>query len=126
MNLYNNQIGPEGGVAIGKALAVNAVLSSLDLSGNEICGIDPLGQGTYSAASITALVEALKVNGGVLTNLVLRHNNIGDEGAKALAAALRVNEVLTSIDLRNNSLGDEGKGVIREAVSGRVGFELEM
>jgi len=34
--------------------------------------------------------------------------------------------VLNNIDLRYNDLGDEGKGVIRDAVSGRVGFELKM
>ena len=72
-----------------------------------------------------ALGEALEVN-GVLTNLNLYFNKIGDEGAKALASALRVNEVLNNIDLRYNDLGDEGKGAIRDAVSGRVGFELEM
>ena len=34
--------------------------------------------------------------------------------------------VLTTLDLRYNDLGDEAKGVIRDAVSGRVGFELKM
>ena len=57
---------------------------------------------------------------------MLTKNNIGDEGAAALASALRVNAVLKSIDLRFNRLGDEGKGAIRDAVSGRVGFELKM
>ena len=62
----------------------------------------------------------------MLTNLVLWENNIGDEGAKALAAALRVNEVLTSIDLRRTNLGDKGKKAIQDAVSGREGFKLEL
>ena len=35
-------------------------------------------------------------------------------------------KVLKNINLRYNSLGDEGKGVIRDAVSGREGFKLEM
>ena len=30
LNLFNNKIGPEGGVAIGKALAVNEVLTKLN------------------------------------------------------------------------------------------------
>ena len=34
--------------------------------------------------------------------------------------------VLTTLDLRANDLGDEAKGVIRDAVSGRKGFKLEM
>jgi len=62
----------------------------------------------------------------VLKSLNLWDNSIGDEGAKALASALRVNEVLQSINLEYNNLGDEGKGAIRDAVSGRVGFKLEM
>jgi len=62
----------------------------------------------------------------VLTNLSLYGNGIGEEGAKALASALRVNGVLTILNLCDNDLGDEGEGVIRDAVSGRVGFELEM
>ena len=32
----------------------------------------------------------------------------------------------TSLNLDYNNLGDEGKGAIRDAVSGRVGFELRM
>ena len=72
-----------------------------------------------------ALASALRVN-EVLKSLNLWDNSIGDEGAKALASALRVNEVLQSINLEYNNLGDEGKGAIRDAVSGRVGFKLEM
>ena len=61
-----------------------------------------------------------------LTKLNLRENSIGDEGAVAIADALRVNGGLKRIDLRFNNLGDEGKGAIWDAVSGRVGFELRM
>ena len=56
----------------------------------------------------------------------LRGNSIGAEGAKAIGEALAVNGVLKSINLEYNGLGDEGKGAIRDAVSGRVGFELKM
>ena len=35
-------------------------------------------------------------------------NQVGDEGAKALASALEVNKVLTELDVRYNSLGTEG------------------
>ena len=62
----------------------------------------------------------------MLTELDLSHNGIDDAGAEALASALRVNGVLTTLDLRANDLGDEAKGVIRDAVSGRKGFKLEM
>ena len=62
----------------------------------------------------------------MLTELWLYENDIGDEGAMALASALRVNGVLKSINLEYNNLGDEGEKAIRDAVSGRVGFELKM
>ena len=61
-----------------------------------------------------------------MTELWLGANKIGDEGAAALASALRVNGVLTHLDLESNNLGEEGKGAIRDAVSGREGFKLEM
>ena len=91
------------------------VLTDLDISENYI---------TDEGAK--ALASALRVN-GVLTSISLSRNKIGSEGAAAIAEALRGNGVLKSIELRNNELGgDEGKGAIRDAVSGRVGFELEM
>ena len=75
------------------------VLKLINLSHNQLCGSDTMG------------IRAL-------TKLVLFRKSIGDEGAKALASALRVNEVLKSINLKYNNLGDEGKGAIRDAVSG--------
>ena len=72
----------------------------------------------------TKFVIFLRFSAGVLTDLVLWDNNIGDEGAKALASALRVNGVLKTLDLRYNEIGDEG--AILDAVSGREGFKLEM
>ena len=42
------------------------------------------------------MASALEVN-AVLTELDLRHNSVGVEGAKALASALEVNAVLTSL-----------------------------
>ena len=114
LNISRNQIGPTGAAAIADALKGNAVLTHLDLGANRI-----RDQGA------AAIAEALRGN-GVLKNLYMGYNQIGDEGAKALASALRVNGVLTKIVLWGNNLGDEGKGVIRDAVSGRVGFELNM
>ena len=71
-----------------------------------------------------AIAEALKVN-PVLTSLDLYGNfSIGDDGARAIAEALKVNPVLTKLDLQYNNLGDAGKQAVREAVKGRSGFEL--
>ena len=96
-----------------------------------LCGFEPdqreaiFGGLRLGDADALLIAADLEFN-GVMTSLDISANYISDEGAKALASALRVNGVLKSIDLRFNDLGDEGKGAIRDAVSGRVGFELEM
>ena len=72
--------------------------SQLDLSGNTLCGINPnTGEGTYTA-----------------------------EGIKAIADALKGNASLTKILVRGNQLGGEGGKLLRGAVQGREGFELEL
>jgi hypothetical protein len=44
-------------------------------------------------------------------------NNIGDEGAKAVAAALRGSSV-AHLHLDNNNIGDEGAKAVLEGVRG--------
>ena len=63
LNLEGNNIRAEGAAALASALRVNAVLKTLNLSQNQLCGVDFMGRGTYSVVGITALAEALKVNG---------------------------------------------------------------
>ena len=72
-------------------------LWQLDLSGNELCGLDEDGDGDYTAEGIIALAEALKVNGS-----------------------------LTRLDVRYTCLGEEGMTVLQKAVQGRSGFKLEL
>ena len=62
------RIGAEGAKALASSLEVNKVLTKLNLAGNELCGVDTWGEGTYTAVGITAMAEALKVN-AVLTEL---------------------------------------------------------
>jgi hypothetical protein len=61
-----------------------------------------------------------------LTELRLFHNNIGDNGAKAIAKALKVNAVLTKLDIRINRMGDAGEKAVRDAVKDRSGFVLQL
>ena len=68
----------------------------LDLSRNELCGIDIGGWGTYTAEGITAIAEALKVTGS-LTTLDISGNEIGPEGAKEIAKSLSVTGSLTKV-----------------------------
>jgi len=62
-----------------------------------------------------AIAEALKVN-AVVTTLALGGNYIGGEGAIAISEALKVNAVLTNLNLINNSIGDDGAKAIAEAL----------
>ena len=51
-----------------------------------------------------------------LSTLDLRVNNIGSEGAKVLAPAIRDSHSLTECDLRQNKLGKEGWCAIFDAL----------
>jgi len=44
---------------------VTGGLTSLDLSNNLLCGVTTFGSGTYTAEGITAIAEALRVNGAL-------------------------------------------------------------
>ena len=106
-----NRLGAEGAAALAPALAANGALTSIDLSGNKLCGMATYGGGNYTAEGITAIANALRVNGG-LTTIDLsdnrlcgvwdgddgdEHGNYTAEGITAIADALRVNGSLTKI-----------------------------
>jgi hypothetical protein len=46
----------------------------------------------------------------------LGENDIGDEGAKYVAEALKVNTSLTEITLYDNNIGDDGAKYVAEAL----------
>ena len=72
-----------------------------------------------------ALVEALKVNVTV-EELHLDGCGIGDDGAAAIAEALRSNTSLEYLFLENDGIGEQGEQLLRDAVAGRRGFHLEV
>ena len=51
-----------------------------------------------------------------LAKFCLNGNDIGDEGAKALANALQTNASLTRLDLGRNDIGDEGEKALANAL----------
>ena len=77
---------------------------------------------------MVSVAAALSEGTAVLTHLSLIDNNIGPEGAKALADALNSGRaVLTKLDVRGNyGLNDEAKQALRDAVREREGFKLEV
>ena len=46
-------------------LSSHVLTSQLDLSRNQLCGLDLWGEGTYTAEGITAIADALKVTPSV-------------------------------------------------------------
>ena len=95
----------------------------LDLSSNQLCGINYFGQGTYTAEGITAIAEALKVTGS-LTELNLEGNKIGNEGAAAIAKGLSANGSLTKLDLEYNQLDESAKAALRAAARPALKLDL--
>ena len=153
LDLWGNDIGAAGGVAIGNALVVNASLTSINLLRNEIdlasanalaevaqakrislCGIKPdqteadfrlNGLGPPDAVILASDLSLTNVS-GALTSLSLDGNAIGDEGAAALGDALRVNGALKQLSLEDNELGDEAKASLREIAEGRASLTLTL
>ena len=105
LNFGNNGIGPVGANAVAAMVAVTGALTSLDLSSNQLCGLDRYGRGTFTAEGITAIADALRVN-GALTKMLLAKNKLGEEGTKFLCDALVGNNTLKELDLSgDNSFG---------------------
>ena len=60
-------------------------------------------------------------------SLFLSGKRLGPASAIVIASLIAGNGVLTTLDLRDNDcMGSKGRGVIRDAVSGREGFKLQM
>ena len=139
LDLSENKIGPEGASALGEALKVNTVVTTLILWGNKIGG-----EGNkIGGEGAKAIAEALKVN-AVLTSLDVGHNNfteqavlgivrvarqqdkitnlglrgcnIGPIGAKEIADYIKFTAVVTTLNLGCNSIGDEGAIAIAKAL----------
>ena len=96
---------------------VTGALTSLNLSKNQLCGVDSNGWGTYTTGGITAIADALRVN-GVLTSVELRGNKLGDEGWGAIFAAICGNKdsKIMSMDVSYENIGFAGGKLIAEAL----------
>ena len=100
-NRHGNIGGSAGAKHVAKMLGVNGGLTSIDLSDNQLCGIrtDYRGgqHGAYTAEGITAIADAMRVNGALI-----------------------------ECDLSNNGMGKEGKASILSAAQGKAGFNLHL
>ncbi|KAK3265263.1 hypothetical protein CYMTET_26038 [Cymbomonas tetramitiformis] len=138
LDLEDEETGTEGAMALAAALTPHEQdmliwsLRTLNLAGNQLCGVDDDGDGTYDASGIEALADALAFNTS-LNTLNLAGNNlcgiriIGlDEdgegtydasGIKALAEALVFNGSLNTLNLRSNDIGPEGARALAVALT---------
>jgi hypothetical protein len=117
-DFHNKRLKPPDAILLASDLSqavVTGGLTSINLSGNQLCGIftDGYGnqQGTYTAEYITAIADALRVNGALtVTNLL--QNNLDVESAKMLAEVAKqkgislcgIQRDQTTADFRNKSL----------------------
>ena len=117
LDLSGKKLGVASTIVIASLISVNGALTSLNLAGNQLCGLDKYGDRTYTAEGITAIADALRVNGS-LTSVELRGNKLGDEGWGAIFAAICGNKVskIMSMDASDESIGPAGVQLIAEAL----------
>ena len=98
------------------------VVAEILKSNTSVTEVDLKGNKEIGDEGAKALAEALKVNATVKT-LWLNDCGIGDDGAAALAEALRSNTTLAELHLeQGNDISKQGKQLLRDAVAGRQGF----
>ena len=154
LNVGHNSMSNLGAAAFASAIGVMTSLTSLDLSGNALCGIK-YGRGTYTAEGIKAIADALRVSAS-LTECNLRENELGVEGwtivfnalrdsptskiatwdlsderlgsaiAKPLAEYISVSASLTLLSLRENPLDEEGVIILCNALPNSRVQELDL
>ena len=96
------------------AIAVSASLTKI------LVGFNQLGD-----QGATVLCDALRESTvSKVQELDLKFNDIGPDGAKAIAALCAVSASLTRLDVRLNGMGVEGEAALRKVIEGRSGFEL--
>ena len=96
------------------ALCVIASVTKILVGGNEL-----RDEGTIILCKALRESKVTKVQ-----ELDLSYNEIGPEGAKAVAAMAAVVASMTRLDVRKNNLGEGGKAALRKVLQGRSGFEL--
>ncbi|KOO30865.1 protein nlrc3, partial [Chrysochromulina tobinii] len=108
VDLRGNQLGDEGWGAIFAAICGN---KDSKIISNQLCGLDYCGRGTYTAEGITAIADAMLVNGSLMvTNLL--GNQLDAEAAKMLAEVAKqkgislcgIQRDQTTADFRNKGL----------------------
>ena len=98
-------------------------MTSVDLSSNELCGLDKYGRGTYDATGITAIADVLSVSTSMKSIDISRNYlGYGDDmsGVKAIANALNANTSMTKLAIWDNNIGVEGATAIVNAAPAQM------
>ena len=105
-SLSRNTLGAEGAEALAPALAAYGSLTALDLYFNNL-----------NNEGVSAVCEAIQSNKETkLASLNFGQNNIGPVGANAVATMVAVTGSLTKMSLAHNELEEEGTKAICEAL----------
>ncbi len=107
LDLADNDLNEADVVAIANALKRNSTIRVLDLACNNV-----------GNAAICALADMLKVNTTLIALRLNSNDQIGTEGAKAIASALQTNESLATVDLSQADITGEGAAYLAEALKG--------
>jgi hypothetical protein len=78
-------------------------LSKLDISGNQICGLDEDGRGTHDTSGFAVLTKSI----GNLKELNISNNFLKAQGAEILVPALEANGSLSSLHLGQSNIPEE-------------------
>jgi len=108
----------EGIKAIADALGVNTSLTSLDVSGVRYKPHNLKGSGTVFG-------EALKSNKS-MKELKMKYCELDAEDGKGLAVGLAFSASLTSLNIKDNHLNEQSKILLKNAVTGKQEFNLEL
>ena len=128
LDLCNNDVGPEGALAVGRHLSVHhspVTAINLDgfslpvrklrgLVGEEAKPIDALAFNKKKLGPLSGVLIGQLIRTNVaLTSLNLSGNGLGPVGGLALARATAANPSLATVDIRSNKLDAEAKAACR-------------
>ena len=118
ISLGCNRLGNEGVAAIGKALHHHPTLERVELAS---CGCRQEGARSLADSLVNNNVLRHLSLGFLMMTAPLGEapNRIGNAGAIALANALQKNRTLVSLDLTHNNIHQEGMKALEDAICGR-------
>ena len=97
------------------------------LTGNTTLEVFYLNENNIGYEGANAIAQVLETNKTLkLRILGLNKNNIGDEGAKAIATALTDNTKLEALYLNENKIGDEGAKAIAQVLKTNKTLKLKI